>query len=678
MLTNILKPYSAILFLNNKYGGFIIFLITFINPSVAISGAISILSTVLFAKLLNIADEHLSQGFYIYNSLLVGMGIGFIFMPSLISTVLIAVMSVFTFMLSFMLNRVFGHYNIPILSLPFSIVTIFIYLASLKYATLMTSLVNQTAIYDIDLPIVASAFFKSLGAIFFLPNTLVGILLLLLMVYFSRIISFLAVLGFYFGVLFHSFLIGSFDQALANPYAFNYILTSIALGGVFLLPTINNFLLSLIGVAISVVLTDAMMMLFNYYMIPVFALPFNLTVIIFIFILSSIYYKGFNYTIKTTPEKSLSHYLSTVFRFGKVPTKISLPFVGTWSVYQGFDDEWTHQGEYKYAYDFIKLKERKSFQNEGLYCSDYYCFGESIIAPVSGNVVDFRDDLVDNSIGEVDRVNNWGNYIIIKSEHGFFVNVCHLMQHSVNCKVGEYIHVGSVIAKCGNSGYSPLPHIHIQAQYLGVVGGFTKPFCFKEFYLEDELLFNTIPEKGSEISSVIVDKSISARLNFILDECYVYDVYEEERFKETVQFEIKMDSYGEFYFKDEDANQLYFYSDDTQFYFYNYLGKDSYLKYLYRLAPKFPFVNKNHILFKDYLQIGIVHSRLKRLSVELFSILNPNYSKIERTYRCNNNRIISEEGYVELALFNKNFQTIKYQDTILKRCDKTIRNKEEI
>jgi len=662
MLKNILKPYSAILFLNNKVAGIVIFAITFINPSVAISGIFAVFFTVMFTKLLDMKDEYLNQGFYIYNSLLVGMGIGYIFMPSPISVVLIAVASAFTFMFAFMLNRLFSSYKIPILSLPFSIVTIFVYLASLKYSSLLSTLINNATLYDIELPLIISSFFKSFGTIFFLPNNIAGILLLVLVLYFSRIIFILATIGFYFGVMFHGFLVGSFEQALANPYAFNYILTSVALGGIFLLPTIKSLVLSLIGVAISVVLTDAIAILFNYYAIPVFTIPFNLTVITFIFILSIIYYKEFNYNIQSTPEKSLSRYLSNVFRFGEVFTKISVPFSGTWSVYQAFDDIWTHKGEYKYAYDFIKLKDQKSYKDEGNYPSDYYCFGESVLSPISGYIIDRRDDLVDNNIGDVDRVNNWGNYIIIKSDSGFYVKICHLMQYSITQKTGEYISVHQVIAKCGNSGYSPQPHIHVQVQYLGILGGFTKEFCFKEYCLNNKLIFNDTPSKNSEISSVIVDKSVSSRLSFVLDDVFTYKVYEKEIFKESIEFVVKMNELSEFFLEDNRENRLYFYSDDTQFYFYNYEGDESYLKWIFIVAPRFPFINKEEIAFDDYLPINLVKNKFQIMKIELLSTINKNYSKLQKTYTYKHNSIHSEHGMIQLELFNKGFKLIEYKN----------------
>jgi len=510
-------------------------------------------------------------------------------------------------------------------------------------------------------------FLKSFGTIFFLPSNIAGILLLLVVLYYSRIIFIMALSGYYFGITIHAYLIGSFAQAFQDPYAFNYILVAIALCGVFLLPTLKNYLLALIGVAISVVLTDAIATLFHYYSIPVFTLPFNITVIVFIFILSMTYYKEFNIDIKSTPEYSLSNYLSKIFRFGEIYERISLPFSGHWSVYQAFDDKWTHKGKYKYAYDFVKYKEHKTYANAGLYASDYYAFGESILSPVSGYVVSARDDLVDNIIGEVDRINNWGNFIIIKSDLGFYVEISHLMQYSLAFKTGDYIQINSVIAKCGNSGYSPEPHIHIQVQELGILGGFTKQFCFSEYIFENELIFNSVPKKHQCIEATISDRSISSRLHLVLDDTYEYDVFVDGKLQESVLFQVKMNEYSQFFLEDNRENKLYFYNDYKQFYFYNYQGEESHLKWLFKLAPRIPFVRSKSLFFKDYLPVYVVKSKLQTLFIELLSTLNKKSYKQEFIYSFDGEIVSSELGEVSLSRTNKLLTLITYNTTQLRR-----------
>jgi len=660
-----LRAYSSLLFLDSIYVGGLLVVISFLNISVAISGMVAIVAALLFAHLINIKDEYLLKGFYIYNSLLAGMGVGYLFAPTPLSLLFVAVLSIFTFLLSFMLNRVMGNYGIPILSFPFAIVTIFSYLASLKYSTLFSTLINKNAIFDIDLPIVLSSFLKSLGTIFFLPNNIAGLVIALILLFYSRVMFIIAVVGFYFGIFVHSMFLGSLTQAYHDVYAFNYIITAVALCGIFLLPTFRNFIISLIAVIVTVILADAMNIFFNYYAITVFTIPFNITVTVFIFMLYLIGYKGFNYTKLGTPEESLSYYLSNIFRFASNKIKISLPFSGTWSVYQGFDGEWTHKGLWRYAYDFVIKKGDTTFANDGYYLEDYYCFGESILSPVQGYVVACRHDLVDNQIGTVDKVNNWGNYIIIKTDNGLFVEISHLMQFSLTVDIGTYVQLNQVIAKCGNSGYSPQPHIHIQVQKFAVLGSQTLEFCFSEFIKDNKIIFNNLPLLNEDIKSMIINPAFAEKLSFALDEVYIYDVYKDNTLISKYKIVVKMNDFGEFYFEDEMKNKLYFHTSINQFYYYKYIGTKSYLKNMYQISPKIP-LSTTKVIYGDYLSYDLVQSNYKKLFAQILATINQNFYMKKYNYILDNNMIKSNFGIAEFDLYKKGFKEITFNNITLR------------
>jgi urea transporter/murein DD-endopeptidase MepM/ murein hydrolase activator NlpD len=626
---------------------------------------VAIISAMLFANLVNVKDEYLLKGFYIYNSLLAGMGIGYLFTPTPLSLLFVAILSVFTFLLSFMLNRIMGAYGIPILSLPFSIVTIFSYLASLKYTTLLSSLVNKSAIFDISLPLIFSSLFKSFGTIFFLPNNIAGIAIMLILLVHSRIMFIVAISGFYFGVLVHSLFLGSFVQALSDVYAFNYIITAVALCGVFLLPTLRNFVVAMIAVIVTVILADAMSIFFNYYAITVFTIPFNLTVTAFIFMLYLIGYKEFNYYPLGIPEKSMSNYLSNISRFASNKIKIALPFSGTWNVYQGFDGAWTHKGAWRYAYDFVIKKDDKSFANSGHYLEDYYCFGESVLSPVAGTIIACRHDLMDNQIGSVDKVLNWGNYVIIRTDAGLFIEISHLMQYSLLVNTGDYIKVNSIIAKCGNSGYSPQPHIHIQVQKFGILGSETIPFCFGEYLKDDKVIFNSLPLLDEDVKSVLVNPYFVEKLSFFLDEVYIYDVYKDEKIISQYKIKVKMNDFGEFYFEDEDENKLYFYTYLSQFYFYKYLGESSYLQDIFKLIPKIPMVTAK-VKYDDYLPADLIYNNYKKIVAQLLSSINQDYYMKRYEYSLDKDVLSSKFGTIRFDTHKKGFKEMKFKNLVLR------------
>ncbi|WP_187648388.1 urea transporter [Nitrosophilus labii] len=437
--------------------------------------------------------------FYIYNPLLVGMSIGFLFKLSLVTVFLIAVASVLTFLVTIVLHTLFSTYLIPILSLPFAIVSSIVYLALLNYSNLfLETLYNHPELLSVYfyIPVWIDSFFKSIGTILFLPNFWVGVLFFVFILFHSRIMAILAVAGYYFGVYIHSLLSGSFIASLLNPYGFNYVLVAIALGSIFLVPGIRSYLMAMLGVGISVLLVDSTAIFWTLYKIPVFTLPFNFTVISFLFVLRLVKYKEFAYIIKRTPENSLSYYLMSLFRFRSNEVSIFLPFSGTWSVYQAFDDIWTHQGRWRYAYDFvIRDDEGKSYKNSGNYLEDYYAFKKPVLSPVSGYVVEAVSYHKDNPIGEVDNINNWGNYIILSTSNGVYVEISHLAQNSLRIKKGDFVEAGQIIALCGNSGYSPEPHIHIQVQESSYLGSKTVPFNFVAYSKNDRLFFYERPKK---------------------------------------------------------------------------------------------------------------------------------------------------------------------------------------
>jgi len=669
-LSFIFKPYISILFLRDVKAGIVLFLLSFLLPSVGILGLVGILATVFFAEFINVREEYLKYGFYLYNSLLVGMGVGYFFDVTVTTVLLTIMLSILTFLVSFSVNKVFIKYSLPLLSLPFAFVSMVFYLASLKYTALLSNMLYRKALFDIVLPF--SAFFKSLGTVFFLPYTIAGAVISIVILIYSRILFLLAFVGFWTGVWFHSFFI-SYTSSLNSPYNFNFILIAMALGGVFLIPNLKNFLLAFIAVFLSVVLIDAMEVFFNIYALPVYTLPFNVITLLFIMILFSMGYVYFNYNIKGTPEKSLLYFLSNYYRFGGNDIKINLPFTGKWNVYQEFDGEWTHKGKWKYAYDFVIKKDGKSYQNDGLFLEDYYAFGKPVAAPVNGYVIALRDDLPDNFIGNVDRVNNWGNYIIIKSDYGYYVEISHLMQNSLNVKVGDYVKTGEIVAKCGNSGYSPEPHIHIQVQKYGVLGSETVPFKFIDFIKGDRLYYYSLPKKNEDIESTIVDKAMKLRLNFILDDTFKYDVIQNGKKVSELDLSVKMNDKGEFYFFDG-SNKLYFYTDEKLFYFYEYEGKESFLKKLFIAAPKIPLINKE-VEYSDIIPPQFKYGLVKNIIIQL--ILPFNYSLFEQKteYLKSRLKIESEYGYVKFSFYEKGFDEIKCEDILLRRVyEKTITN----
>jgi len=106
-------------------------------------------------------------------------------------------------------------------------------------------------------------------------------------------------------------------------------------------------------------------------------------------------------------------------------------------------------------------------------------FGRPILAPVPGVIVGALRTAPDHpsfrglpSVGYalIQRrraASGWealaGNHVMIEMGDGSVVAVCHLRHDSVRVKLGQRVRVGEVLGRCGNSGNSTEPHVHVQA-----------------------------------------------------------------------------------------------------------------------------------------------------------------------------------------------------------------------
>jgi len=105
-------------------------------------------------------------------------------------------------------------------------------------------------------------------------------------------------------------------------------------------------------------------------------------------------------------------------------------------------------------------------------------FGRELLAPVEGVVTHTHDAEPDHpacrglpsisyALTQRRRVQaGWtalaGNYVFIETD-GVVIALCHLQRDSLTVRPGQRVGVGDVIARCGNSGNSTEPHVHVQA-----------------------------------------------------------------------------------------------------------------------------------------------------------------------------------------------------------------------
>ena len=147
-------------------------------------------------------------------------------------------------------------------------------------------------------------------------------------------------------------------------------------------------------------------------------------------------------------------------------TKLILPFKGIWLVGNGGRDPSTNNhirpdaGQNQiYAYDF-----KRGHKGEGKKLDDYEVFGEQVIAPANGIIIQVIDGSIDVLPGERDRSVGVGNAIIIDHQNGEYSLLCHFKHNSIKVKVGDKVSQGDLLGLCGNTGNTSEPHIHFNLQ----------------------------------------------------------------------------------------------------------------------------------------------------------------------------------------------------------------------
>jgi murein DD-endopeptidase MepM/ murein hydrolase activator NlpD len=103
-------------------------------------------------------------------------------------------------------------------------------------------------------------------------------------------------------------------------------------------------------------------------------------------------------------------------------------------------------------------------RGEGASNSDYYAYGEEVLAVADGIVVTVIDGVPENEPGAGNPYIMPGNAVVVQHDGGVFSVYAHLQPGSIRAKVGGLVRRGTTLGLCGNSGSSSEPHLHFHLQ----------------------------------------------------------------------------------------------------------------------------------------------------------------------------------------------------------------------
>ncbi|MFA7379200.1 MAG: urea transporter [Bacteroidia bacterium] len=633
----VINSYAQMFFSNNRWLAVLLLLASFVDPYTGTSGLIALLASVLAARWLRFNYSYIISGTYTYNSLMVGLALGVYYNFNLQFFVVLVLAAVFTLLVSVWLANVTLKSNTPFLSLPFIAGVWLVLLSTRTYSAIGLSdrgiytineiwhyggeqMVNlYNTIEQIKLPSFVEVYFKSLGAIYFQYNIIAGVLIAIGLLLHSRIAFLLSLVGFMTGYLFYYFLQGNMAEVEYSYIGFNFILSAIAIGGFFLIPSTRSFLLVIISTPLIVLLINAIGGLLAVYQLPMYSLPFTLMVMLLMFTLrlrNAGSQPELVYQQNYSPEKNLYKHLNQKERFQHdTYFHIQLPFYGKWSVSQSHDGKLTHKEDWKYAWDFVVTDDnRRTFRLPGTDVTDFYCYNLPVLAPAAGYIVEALDGIEDNAIGNVNLERNWGNTIIIKHSELLYSKLSHLKEGSFKVKAGDYVKKGELLATCGNSGRSPEPHIHFQLQSTPYIGSKTllHPISYYISHQADKNIFHsfTHPQENELISRVVTNRLLKDAFNFVPGEIFHIETTDDSKNKILLKWEAGVDAWNNAYlYCHHSKSTAWLVNNETLHYFTDFEGdRNSVLYNFYLAAHKILLGYYEHTEVKDTLPIQGLYS----------------------------------------------------------------------
>ncbi len=621
----VLNSYSMLFFSNRKFFAGIVMLVSFFNPYTGFAGFVATLIAALTAWFIGFSREQVRTGLYTYSGLLAGLGMGTFYEFSLGFWILLALAAIFSVMLSAALIAKLAKSNLPALSLAFIFTLWLVILSSREfaviglterniywlnemYATGGTGLIRLVQWFEeLPLPESVAGFLRSLSAILFQSNIAAGIVLAIGLFLFSRIALTLMIAGYTIAILFIQLMDGYSGSVNYYNLGTNFMLVSVALGGFYIIPSVRSYFWSLITVPISYILVIAFWKITYTWGLPVFSLPFCFTVILFIYVLQ-LRRAGGKMVLTPiqyySPEENLYRYINSKERVYSnfYYYHLALPFLGEWTVSQGYNGGLTHKGEWSKALDFVITdKDRKTFYGNGSEPVQFYCYNKPVLSPADGIVEEVIDYVDDNPIGKNNLHHNWGNTIVIKHAEGLYTKLSHLKKGSFKVSKGTYVRKGDIVANCGSSGRSPEPHLHFQVQATPYFDSRTLayPFAYYIKTVENKSSVETfsVPKEGTTAGNMTLNNQLVSAFTFQPGYCMKVSAADHK----DEEWEVMVSAYNETYlYCSEYKAYAYFVNNGTVFYFTNYFGSNKSLLYLfYKAAYKIVLTSDKRITTGD-------------------------------------------------------------------------------
>jgi len=147
---------------------------------------------------------------------------------------------------------------------------------------------------------------------------------------------------------------------------------------------------------------------------------------------------------------------------------LASPVRGEWLVLQGgrsslFNHHFRLQSQ-RYALDLLKYEDGRQMRGKADNLESYFAYGQPLFVPADGVIVRVVDYRPDQAIGSMDTSVLVGNHVVIDMGEGKYILLAHMLRGSIRVREGQRVKAGQLLGRCGNSGNTTMPHLHIQVQ----------------------------------------------------------------------------------------------------------------------------------------------------------------------------------------------------------------------
>lgn len=637
LVKKLLEGYGSFFGLTSPLSKALIFLCAMLQPTSGVLGLLGGLSVLLSHKLLQFNSNN--ERIEVVNGILFGMLIGSLYMPGHVSAILTICGGLMVAFTGALLSDTLRHARLPLLGLPYALVS-FVILPVAAWLNMPLAPLAQS--YVLPVPQVISNLLYPLGAIYFNGTALGGLLVLIGFLISSRYLAGVALAASLVSYIYLNVLGVSAQSTVFLIAQMNGVLTACVIGSLYAVPCKRSIVVSLMASLITCTLAMCLARLLWICSLPVLALPFVIVTYASLIVFTAQRGRQWAYfwlPAPSLPERSLEQLV--VARARGIDSRsvgLRVPFNGTWQVYQGFEGSHTHQGQWRYALDFFQAVKKCSYTGSGAQLTDFHCFGKAVLSPAYGTVVACRGDLPDNSPGEVDCSNNWGNYIIVRLDCGVHVMLAHLQRNSLKVEPGYRVYPGMMLACVGNSGRSPQPHLHMHVQETAGLGDRTIPFHLTGVVLnrgQDQVYsLSVVPEEKDCVGQPTNNAALRRALRLNVGTSFNLETTDRDDVVSRRRVEVKLDIYGQFRLESDTGATVSFSLNDEFLAFYGRVGPaDNVLDALVLCMGLTPMA-EGAVKWSDVVPRRLLPlSPLARLAAGVLAPINPcAQSRYERTW----------------------------------------------